>query len=733
MSQAWTFLLRFLYKNHFDLLERNFDLLMRNACIKDFFDLLIFAIYGEGMDYDPQNPAYAGSIEWLINGRGADRHTRRKWDGARKILLHNQEEHKRAVRYREFLKTDPNLLLLCPGLKMKDFVKPRRMKKISGKKITGRDGQEDQGRNGPEDEGEDGPEDQGRDGQEDEGEDGPDDQGQDVSDKDDDDDFSSYDQGPERNQKGETLEQVIERMEDSDFFHVLRPIPGEKATSLYHAWCRNMFENPEPARKLRRAKRQLIDETVKRVLSEDKNAKILFEMLAEASAKLTNESLTNRPSPITAKWLTFTVSGRHAKLVPALVPRINELLKFGNKRHFAEYRQAVTTIRNKCKLPEKFDFNNSKADINMDDINFSGKALATCAKRAQRNPVAKQRFDDFFEKMAERRNESIKLLDEARATGNVSEREIKKLEKNIAKNSLKVSAMDPHDLIQLIVDRNTEEVGSKFINEAWYAHLRRIQAAVGDMGKSIVLPVIDVSPSMDTGIEDKRFKHTPKQAAIALGVLMAMANTKSPLHGNVMPFAEKAEWVNINKELQKRGAPKPGEPGHLETIVKIITGMDWGNTTNLVNVFVELFKYAKTFKIQEEELNKITVVVLSDQQFNAGTRVPWETSFQSILAIAILYGFKKFKCRLVFWNLKGDIADELPAPANDDNIIHMCGFTPALVEMVLNNCSWCDIASKLDEDTKNAFDEMINRSVYDNPAYRGVDVGTLGKRFEMHD
>lgn len=175
-----------------------------------------------------------------------------------------------------------------------------------------------------------------------------------------------------------------------------------------------------------------------------------------------------------------------------------------------------------------------------------------------------------------------------------------------------------------------------------------------------VMPLIDVSGSMCmTSLTPK-----PLEVAISLGMLFATLNSTEQYANKFITFHEHPQLLSFPE-------------GSLQSKVNYIKSTPWGGSTNFQSAFDLLLNIATTFKLTQEQLPKI-LLVLSDMQFNqaGGNRTNWETIEKKYKEAGYVRPI------IIFWNLNGSTSD-FPVPHDKvENCAMLSGFNDASLNAV---------------------------------------------------
>ena len=175
----------------------------------------------------------------------------------------------------------------------------------------------------------------------------------------------------------------------------------------------------------------------------------------------------------------------------------------------------------------------------------------------------------------------------------------------------------------------------------------------------IILPMIDVSGSM---------WGKPLDIAISLGMYLAERN-KSEFKDTFLTFSEKPELVRLegNSFFEKYSN---------------ISKADWGMNTNFQAAYELILRKAIAHDVDPDSMPSM-MLVLSDMQFDESQSNGWEKDMPHYDHMKVQYEKAGYDFpKIVFWNLDTHIGT--PARCSDENVGMVCGFSPAIMEAVLN-------------------------------------------------
>lgn len=199
-----------------------------------------------------------------------------------------------------------------------------------------------------------------------------------------------------------------------------------------------------------------------------------------------------------------------------------------------------------------------------------------------------------------------------------------------------------------------------------------VAAPIIDLGK--LVPMVDVSGSM-AGI--------PMEVSIALGLLVSELNHPA-FRDRILTFESKPTWVVLNSSSM-----------NLATKVNTLKNASWGGATNIEAAMVQIAKVVEANRLSIEEVPDL--IIFSDMQFdtangynnkkemkNGRAKEPFlESVKQRFRDLGKRIAGTPYPApRIIFWNLRADTSG-FPAQANENNVMLLSGFSPALFKFLV--------------------------------------------------
>lgn len=192
---------------------------------------------------------------------------------------------------------------------------------------------------------------------------------------------------------------------------------------------------------------------------------------------------------------------------------------------------------------------------------------------------------------------------------------------------------------------------------------------------SNALAVVDVSGSMHG---------TPMEVAISLGMYMAEKN-QGEFHNHFMTFSSNPQLVQIQGD-------------DIYEKVSNMEDADWGMSTNIESVFMELLNTAKKYGMTQKDMPSL-LYIISDMEFDSCMRDAHksETVFETLGRRYKEAGFEL--PHLVFWNV--DARQNNIPMIGVGNYSLVSGFSPSIFESVMKRIS-----------AEEVMKDVINRERY---------------------
>lgn len=201
------------------------------------------------------------------------------------------------------------------------------------------------------------------------------------------------------------------------------------------------------------------------------------------------------------------------------------------------------------------------------------------------------------------------------------------------------------------------QVEKDLLNSQWHDNSRQNRG----LGKMIAM--VDVSGSM---------QGDPMNLAIALGIRIA---EKSILGKRIMTFSANPTWINLE--------PYPDFVSQVE----IVKNSDWGMNANFHAALDTILAAIIQNKISPENVQNLTLVILSDMQMDQGEQCNKQILYDTIKekyedAGIRVHGTPYKPPHILFWNLRS--TSGFPTLVNHPNVSMLSGFSPILLNLFCN-------------------------------------------------
>ena len=179
------------------------------------------------------------------------------------------------------------------------------------------------------------------------------------------------------------------------------------------------------------------------------------------------------------------------------------------------------------------------------------------------------------------------------------------------------------------------------------------------------LPVVDVSGSMECPAGNNP-NVTCMDVSISLGLYISERNEGS-FKDSFITFSDRPQLQVLKGSLSERYAQ--------------LSRADWQMSTNIEKVFTVILDSAVKNNVPQSEMPTM-VLILSDMEFNQGTRGNWDKTAQEIFESKYAEaGYKMPK--VVYWNIQSR-NDNFPVKFNKEGVGLVSGFSPSLLTSVLS-------------------------------------------------
>lgn len=222
------------------------------------------------------------------------------------------------------------------------------------------------------------------------------------------------------------------------------------------------------------------------------------------------------------------------------------------------------------------------------------------------------------------------------------------------------SAVYPYDVLKGLISRgyNLAYVISNLehIKAQW-------DALPNYMNDANILPMVDVSGSMNASVGGKASITTALDVAVSLGLYLADKN-KGKFKDLFLTFSNHPELLHLKGDIVQKIAQ--------------MNNSQWSMNTNLHAAFDKILSVAKAGNVPQEEM-PAAVLILSDMQFDACVI----HDHSAIEMIARKYKDAGYNLpKVIFWNLNA--SGNTPVEFNKTGVALVSGFSPSIMKSVLS-------------------------------------------------
>jgi hypothetical protein len=121
--------------------------------------------------------------------------------------------------------------------------------------------------------------------------------------------------------------------------------------------------------------------------------------------------------------------------------------------------------------------------------------------------------------------------------------------------------------------------------------------------------------------------------------------------------------------------------GSLSQRYSQLSDAQWDMSTNVEKVFTVILNSAVSNNVPESEMPTM-IIILSDMEFNQGTRGNWNKSAQEIFESKYAEAGYKIP-KIVYWNIQSR-NNNFPVQFNKEGVALVSGFSPSLLTSVLS-------------------------------------------------
>ena len=235
---------------------------------------------------------------------------------------------------------------------------------------------------------------------------------------------------------------------------------------------------------------------------------------------------------------------------------------------------------------------------------------------------------------------------------------VAKLKAGDADVKVNASAVYPYDVLKGVAsfhyNLNFGQTELDHIVAQW-------EALPNYVGNASILPLVDVSGSMNTGVGGG--KTTAMDVAVSLGLYLADKN-KGKFKDTFLTFSSKPQLLHLKGNVVQKA----------QQMVK----SSWDMSTDLHKALDKILSTAVAGKVPQSEMPQM-LLILSDMQFNQCVHHD-DTALGMIKRKYSEAGYDA--PAIVFWNINAK--DNVPVKHDKSGVALVSGFSPAIVKSVLS-------------------------------------------------
>lgn len=286
---------------------------------------------------------------------------------------------------------------------------------------------------------------------------------------------------------------------------------------------------------------------------------------------------------------------------------------------------------------------------------------------------------------------------------------------------LNAGQLFPHQIVESIFSMRSDKVKALLYQKQWDSVKDNMNKQINDYLSSSdkkplisfgnLVPLVDVSGSMSG---------TPMLVAISLGILIAEQSHEA-FRNSFITFESHPSWVKFTENMS------------ITEKVTITRNAPWGTSTNVLAAIDLIIEKIKKYNLKENEVPDI--IIFSDMQFNqADSSSKKSGPIHKILkekfrTLGISLNGKPYKPpRIIYWNLRSSIG--FPAESDEENVLLLSGFSPALFKYLFLNGSKNEDDSKDNDNNKSNPLEGLEKILAD-PRYFNIRTEFSNKSLEL--
>jgi hypothetical protein len=229
---------------------------------------------------------------------------------------------------------------------------------------------------------------------------------------------------------------------------------------------------------------------------------------------------------------------------------------------------------------------------------------------------------------------------------------------SLEKGEVKINAgaLYPYDIV-----KNMKSGHAKGADLQWNALPNYLQG-----GKERFMPVVDVSGSMSCPAGGNP-NVTCMDVAISLGLYISERN-EGPFKDAFITFSDNPVLQVLKGSLSERYSQ--------------LARAQWDMSTNIERVFQVILAKAKAGNVSQDEMPTM-ILILSDMEFNSGTRGNWNLSAQQ--SFERMYAEAGYVMpKIVYWNIQSRGDNNKPVHFDKNGTCLVSGFSPSILTNLLS-------------------------------------------------
>ena len=240
---------------------------------------------------------------------------------------------------------------------------------------------------------------------------------------------------------------------------------------------------------------------------------------------------------------------------------------------------------------------------------------------------------------------------------------------NSKDKKMNVSTIFPFEFVRDVMTKKLNADERKYYNDAWTTQLNAQMDATKDAQIGIMIPMIDVSGSMNCD------NSLPMYNAIALGMRLAEMNT-GVFHNQALTFESTPSWV------QYRDDQTFCEKVHMTKRLR------WGGSTNFSAALQMVLRKVVSQNIPPLAVKNSSIVVFSDMQMDKSSNDKWSTVYENMARMYRDAGMKSIYetpyevPHVVFWNMRK--TNGFPTIGNEPGVTMISGYNATMIEVLMN-------------------------------------------------